>query len=72
MEKSYPTKLQKIISVILGSLVTGFMWRCRGDGGFGLFSTAVVLLLLIYNFYGKRTGMKYTYFGCLFSDSQKA
>ena len=25
----------KIISIILGAIVGGFMWRCRGDGGFG-------------------------------------
>lgn len=59
MGKSYPTTFQKIISIILGTLVTGFMWRCRGDGGFGMFSAALVLLLLIYNFYGKRAGMKF-------------
>lgn len=53
----------KIISVILGAIIGGFMWRCRGDGGFGsswgLYSVGLVLMLLIYHFYGKRKGMKY-------------
>lgn len=63
MEKSYPTGGQKAISVILGAFITGFMWRCRGESGWGsswgLFSVALVLMLFIYQLYGKRTGMKY-------------
>ena len=53
----------KLISVILGAIIGGFMWRCRGDGGFGsswgLYSVGLVLMLLIYHFYGNRKGMKY-------------
>ncbi len=53
----------KAISVILGAVIGGFMWRCRGDGGFGsswgLYSVGLVLMLLIYHFYGNRKGMKY-------------
>ena len=53
----------KVISVILGAIIGGFMWRCRGDGGFGsswgLYSVGLVLMLLIYHFYGKRKGMRY-------------
>ena len=53
----------KIISIILGAVMGGFMWRCRGDGGFGsswgLYSVGLVLMLLIYHFYGNRKGMKY-------------
>ena len=53
----------KVISVILGAIIGGFMWRCRGDGGFGsswgLYSVGLVLMLLIYHFYGNRKGMKY-------------
>lgn len=53
----------KIISVILGAVIGGFMWRCRGDGGFGsswgLYSVGLVFMLLIYHFYGNRKGMKY-------------
>lgn len=53
----------KIISVILGAIIGGFMWRCRGDGGFGsswgLYSVGLVFMLLIYHFYGNRKGMKY-------------
>ncbi len=53
----------KIIQIILGAIMGGFMWRCRGDGGFGsswgLYSVGLVLMLLIYHFYGNRKGMKY-------------
>ena len=53
----------KIVSVLLGAILGGFMWRCRGDGGFGsswgLYSVGLVLMLLIYHFYGNRKGMKY-------------
>ncbi|MBQ5824413.1 MAG: hypothetical protein IIW48_06345 [Clostridia bacterium] len=53
----------KIISVILGAVIGGFMWRCRGEGGFGsswgLYSVGLVLMLFIYHFYGNRKGMKY-------------
>lgn len=53
---------KKLLSVILGTLMGGFMWRCRGESGFGsswgLYSVALILLLLIWNFYGKRGGMK--------------
>ena len=54
---------KKIVSVILGALLGGFMWRVRGDGGFGsswgLYGVGLVLMLLIYHFYGNRKGMKY-------------
>lgn len=53
----------KILSVILGALVGGFIWRCRGESGFGsswgLYSVGLVLILLIYQFYGDRKGMKF-------------
>ena len=53
----------KIISVVLGAIIGGFMWRCRGDGGFGsswgLYSVGLVIMLLVYHFYGNRKGMKY-------------
>ena len=61
--KSKSVAGSKIISVILGAVIGGFMWRCRGDGGFGsswgLYSVGLVLMLLIYHFYGNRKGMKY-------------
>lgn len=54
---------QKVLSVILGTLLGGFMWRCRGEGGFGsswgLYSVALVILLLIWTVYGKKTKMKF-------------
>ena len=55
--------VSKIIPVVLGAIIGGFMWRCRGDGGFGsswgLYSVGLVLMLLIFHFYGERKGMKY-------------
>lgn len=62
MEKSL-SKGMKFVSVVLGALLGGFMWRCRGEGGFGsswgLYSVGLVLMLLIYHFYNNRKGMKY-------------
>ena len=53
----------KILSVILGALMCGFMWRCRGSGGWGsswgLYGVGLVLMLLIYHFYSDRKGMKF-------------
>ena len=61
--KNRVSDVPKIILIILGAIVGGFMWRCRGDGGFGsswgLYSVGLVLMLLIYHFYGNRKGMKY-------------
>lgn len=52
----------KLLSVILGALMCGFMWRCRGSGGWGsswgLYAVGLVLMLLIYHFYSDRQGMK--------------
>ena len=52
----------KILSILLGALLGGFMWRCRGDGGWGsswgLYAVGMVLMLLIYHFYSDRSGMK--------------
>ncbi|MCR5150457.1 MAG: hypothetical protein K6B52_04465 [Clostridiales bacterium] len=56
-------KGEKIISVILGALITGFMWRCRGSHGFGsswgLFAVGTTLTLLIFAFYGNKSTMKF-------------
>ena len=53
----------KLVSVILGALMCGFMWRCRGSGGWGsswgLYGVGLVLMLLIYHFYSNRKGMKF-------------
>lgn len=57
------SKSMKILSIILGTLAGGFLWRCRGESGWGsswgLYSVGLILLLLIYQFYGKRSNMKY-------------
>lgn len=62
MEKKQTVGM-KILSVILGTLIGGFLFRCRGESGFGsswgLYSVGLVIILVIYIFYGKRKGMKY-------------
>ncbi len=62
MEKTQTTG-NKILSVVLGAIITGFMWRCRGEGGFGsswgLYSVGLVLMMIIFHFYSDRKGMKY-------------
>ena len=56
-------KPDKILSVILGALLTGFMWRFRGTHGFGAFWGLVcvgsMVTLLIFAFYGNRSKMKF-------------
>lgn len=53
----------KVFSIVLGAIIGGFMWRCRGEGGFGsswgLYSVGLVLMLFIYHFYSDKKGMKY-------------
>lgn len=53
----------KLISVILGAMMGGFMWRCRGEGGFGSFwglcSVGMILFMLIWNFYAPKAKMRY-------------
>ena len=57
------SSIEKFIAVIIGALLTGFMWHVRGQHGFGakwgMFSVAFALMLLIYSFYGKRQKMNY-------------
>lgn len=52
----YTKKSEKALSVIAGALLTGFMWRCRGSGGWGSFwgltAVGTMLMLLIYFYYG--------------------
>ena len=59
----YQSKSIKFISVIMGFLLGGMMWRCRGEGGFGsswgLYCVGLVIMLLIFIFYGKKDKMKY-------------
>ncbi len=56
-------KGEKAVSVILGALLTGFMWRFRGTHGFGAFWGLVcvgsMVTLLIFAFYGNRSKMKF-------------
>lgn len=56
------SKSQKLLSVILGALMGAFLWRCRGEGGWGSFwglcAVGTVITLLIYSFYGSKLKMK--------------
>ncbi|MBR4766705.1 MAG: hypothetical protein IK085_08080 [Clostridia bacterium] len=51
-----PARTQKLLSVILGALLGGLMWRFRGTHGYGgswgLIAVGTALTLLIFAFYG--------------------
>ena len=51
----------KLFSVITCALMTGFMWRVRGDHGWGsmwgMFAVGVMLILFIYAVFGERKRM---------------
>ncbi len=53
----------KIFSVITCAIMTGFMWRVRGDHGWGsmwgMFAVGVMLILFIYAVFGERKKMNY-------------
>jgi len=53
----------KLLSVVLATLMGGFMWRCRGESGFGsswgLYSVGIIFMLIIYCVYGQRKNMKF-------------
>ena len=53
----------KLFSVITCALMTGFMWRVRGDHGWGsmwgMFAVGVMLILFIYAVFGDRKKMSY-------------
>lgn len=57
------TACGKIFAVITCALMTGFMWRVRGDGGWGsmwgMFAVGVMLILFIYAVFGERKKMNY-------------
>lgn len=57
------TPAVKALAVITAALLTGFMWRVRGDHGFGsmwgMFAVAGALCLLIFGLFGKREKMTY-------------
>ena len=53
----------KIFAVISCALMTGFMWRVRGDHGWGsmwgMFAVGVMLIMFIYAVFGERKKMSY-------------
>lgn len=54
---------QQALSIIAGACLMGFMWRIRGNHGFGakwgMFAVAFVFMLFIYALYGNRKKMNY-------------
>ena len=54
---------QKFFSVIAGACLIGFMWRVRGNHGFGakwgMFAVGFVFVMFIYALYGRRKKMNY-------------
>lgn len=66
MTKLYNGKLSisaKVFAAITCALMTGFMWRVRGDHGWGsmwgMFAVGVMLILFIYAVFGERKKMNY-------------
>ncbi len=55
--------IEKVVAVIGGALLTGFMWHVRGQHGFGakwgMFAVGFALMLFIYALYGKRQKMNF-------------
>ena len=53
----------KTLLVLVFAIMTGFMWRVRGDHGWGsmwgMFAVGVMLVLAIFAFYGNRRKMSY-------------
>lgn len=57
------TKGAKALMVFACAVMTGFMWRVRGDSGWGsmwgMFAVGVMLILFIFAFFGNRRKMSY-------------
>ncbi len=53
----------KIFAVLTAAVMTGFMWRVRGDHGWGsmwgMFAVGVMLILFIYAVFGERKKMSF-------------
>ena len=53
----------KTLLVMLFAIMTGFMWRVRGDHGYGsmwgMFAVGVMMILVIFAFFGNRKKMTY-------------
>ena len=53
----------KALMLIAFSIMTGFMWRVRGDHGWGsmwgMFAVGVAMMLFIFAFFGNRKKMNY-------------
>jgi len=54
---------QQIFAIIAGACLLGFMWRVRGNHGFGakwgMFAVAFAFVMFIYALYGRRKKMNY-------------
>ena len=63
MKKTNPSYCKKLLTVITGALLVGFMWHVRGQHGYGakwgMYSVCFVTVLFIYALYGKKQKMNY-------------
>lgn len=63
LKNSNMTVCGKILACFTCALMTGFMWRVRGDHGWGsmwgMFAVGVMLILFIYAVFGDRKKMNY-------------
>ncbi len=63
MKRTNPSYCKKILTVITGALLVGFMWHVRGQHGYGakwgMYSVCFVTVLFIYALYGKKQKMNY-------------
>lgn len=54
---------EKIIAVITGALLTGFIWHVRGQHGYGakwgMYCVGAVIVMFIYSLYARRRSMNY-------------
>ncbi len=61
LRNSTLSPLAKICAVLTAAVTTGFMWRVRGDHGWGsmwgMFAVGVMLILVIYAVFGERKKM---------------
>ena len=61
LKNSTLSPLAKICAVLTAAVTTGFMWRVRGDHGWGsmwgMFAVGVMLILVIYAVFGERKKM---------------
>ncbi len=63
IEKNDLSVFKKILVILTGALLVGFMWHVRGQHGFGakwgMFAVGFAIVLFVYAIYGKKQKMNY-------------